>query len=473
MILIHFPFNPTIPILLIWVCKDRFWACVNSNLVCVWSWLHLHRMFGSDHGASDKLKLPASSEEYKLDQENSDGESDLLKLPAFKEYKLHQLRAATGGFSVDNIVSKDGERAPNVVYKGKLEDDGCLIAVKRFIGPAWPDTQQLLDEAKAVGQLRSRRLANLFGYCFEDDERLLVAEFMPHETLSKHLFHWESQPLEWAMRLRVALYLAQALEYCSSNGRSLYYNLNSYKVLFDQECNPRLSSFGLVTNNSGGEGKKLNYAMDLSFIPPECFRTGIRVTTEGVIYDFGTVLLNLLSGKHTPPKYALHLIEGKNFQMLTDSYLEAHFSNDDATELLRIASHCLHTEPQQRPNATSVVALLTPLQKQTEVSSRVLLGISKDPTPAIQISNLSPLGNACFRVDLNGIHEILERIGYSGDEGFADEASQLHDTLNSKKHGDEAFRAKDLTTAIECYTNIIESGTMVSTTIHVSFQVLG
>ncbi|KAM0044884.1 putative transferase, protein kinase RLK-Pelle-RLCK-XII-1 family [Helianthus debilis subsp. tardiflorus] len=188
---------------------------------------------GSDHGASDKLKLPAS-EEYKLDQENSDGESDLLKLPAFKEYKLDQLRAATGGFSVDNIVSKDGERAPNVVYKGKLEDDGCLIAVKRFIGPAWPDTQQLMDEAKSVGQLRSQRLANLFGYCFEDDERLLVAEFMPHETLSKHLFHWESQPLEWAMRLRVALYLAQALEYCSSNGRSLYYNLNSYKVLFDQ-----------------------------------------------------------------------------------------------------------------------------------------------------------------------------------------------------------------------------------------------
>ncbi|KAM0044883.1 putative tetratricopeptide-like helical domain superfamily [Helianthus debilis subsp. tardiflorus] len=159
---------------------------------------------------------------------------------------------------------------------------------------------------------------------------------------------------------------------------------------------------------------------------------------------------------HTLCLQALHLIEGKNFQMLTDSHLEAHFSNDDAAELLRIASCCLHTEPRQRPNATWV-------------SSRVLLGISKDPTPAIQISNLSPLGNACFRVDLNGIHEILERIGYSGDEGFADmmQTSQLHDILNSQKHGDEAFRAKDFTTAIECYTNIIESGTMVSTTIHV------
>ena len=40
--------------------------------------------------------------------------------------------------------------------------------------------------------------------------------------------------MQWAMRLRVALYLAQALEYCSSKGRALYHDLNAYRVLFDQ-----------------------------------------------------------------------------------------------------------------------------------------------------------------------------------------------------------------------------------------------
>lgn len=45
------------------------------------------------------------------------------------------------------------------------------------------------DEARLVGELRSERLANLIGCCCEGHERLLVAEFMPHETLSKHLFH--------------------------------------------------------------------------------------------------------------------------------------------------------------------------------------------------------------------------------------------------------------------------------------------
>ena len=42
-----------------------------------------------------------------------------------------------------------------------------------------------------MGSLRSERLANLIGCCYEGEERLLVAEFMPHETLAKHLFHCE------------------------------------------------------------------------------------------------------------------------------------------------------------------------------------------------------------------------------------------------------------------------------------------
>jgi hypothetical protein len=39
--------------------------------------------------------------------------------------------------------------------------------------------------------------------------------------------------MRWAMRLRVALHLAQALEYCTSRGRALYHDLNAYRVVFD------------------------------------------------------------------------------------------------------------------------------------------------------------------------------------------------------------------------------------------------
>lgn len=44
-------------------------------------------------------------------------------------------------------------------------------------------------EARRVGEVRHDRLVNLIGFCYEGDERLLVAEYMPNDTLAKHLFH--------------------------------------------------------------------------------------------------------------------------------------------------------------------------------------------------------------------------------------------------------------------------------------------
>lgn len=39
--------------------------------------------------------------------------------------------------------------------------------------------------------------------------------------------------MKWAMRLRVALFVAQALEYCTTKGRALYHDLNAYRIVFD------------------------------------------------------------------------------------------------------------------------------------------------------------------------------------------------------------------------------------------------
>ncbi|XP_042418700.1 probable serine/threonine-protein kinase BSK3 isoform X2 [Zingiber officinale] len=332
-------------------------------------------------------------------------------LPHFREFSFEQLRLATSGFAVENIVSEHGEKAPNVIYKGKL-DAQRRIAVKRFNRSAWPDPSQFSEEARAVGQLRNHRLANLLGFCYEGNERLLVAEYMPNETLAKHLFHWESQPMKWAMRLRVVLYLAEALEYCTR-----------------------------------------------------------RVTPESVIYSFGTLLLDVLSGKHIPPSHALDLIRGRDFNMLTDFCLEGQFSDEDGTEFVRLASRCLQYEQRERPNVKSIIHALTPLQKETEVPSYVLMDIPCGGASSIESLSLSPLGEACSRMDLTAIHEIMEAVGYKDDEGTANELSfqmwtnQMQETLNSKKKGDTAFRHKDFNTAIECYTQFIDVGTMVSPTV--------
>ncbi|VAH05925.1 unnamed protein product [Triticum turgidum subsp. durum] len=385
------------------------------------------------------------------------------EVPALAEFSLAELRAATDGFAAGNIVSESGEKAPNLVYRGRLRGAAPrAIAVKKFAKHAWPDPKQFAEEAKGVGKLRHRRLANLIGYCCDGDERLLVAEFMSNDTLAKHLFHWENQTIEWAMRLRVAYYIAEALGYCSNEERSLYHDLNAYRVLFDENGDPRLSCFGLMKNSRDGK----SYSTNLAYTPPEYLRNG-RVTAESVIFSFGTVLLDLLSGKRIPPSHALDMIRSRNIQALMDSHLEGNYSTEEATTLVNLASQCLQYEPRDRPDIKKLVSILEPLQTKSEVPSYVMLGVPKpdepskappSPTPQPQ-HPLSPMGEACSRMDLTAIHQILVSMHYRDDEGsnelsFQEWTQQMRDMLDARKQGDFAFRDKDFKAAIDCYTQV-------------------
>ncbi|KAH8509692.1 hypothetical protein Peur_051482 [Populus x canadensis] len=393
-------------------------------------------------------------------------------VPSFTEFSFADLKAATNNFSPEFIVSESGEKASNVVYKGRLQNQNnsnnrSWIAVKKFTKLAWPDPKQFADEAWGVGKLRHKRLANLIGYCCDGDERLLVAEYMPNDTLSKHLFHWENQTIEWAMRLRVALYITEALDYCSSEGRPLYHDLNAYRVLFDENGDPRLSCFGLMKNSMDGK----SYSTNLAYTPPEYLRNG-RVTPESVIFSFGTVLLDLLSGKHIPPSHALDMIRGKNILLLMDSHLEGNFSTEEATVVFDLASRCLQYEPGERPNTKDLVTTLAPLQNKPDVLSYVMLGIPKhEEAPPTPQHPLSPMGDACSRMDLTAIHQILVMTHYKDDEGtnelsFQEWTQQMRDMLEARKRGDVAFRDKDFKTAVECYSQFIDVGTMVSPTVY-------
>ncbi|CAN4110537.1 unnamed protein product [Withania somnifera] len=405
-----------------------------------------------------------SQDDSKTDLANAD-QVDQDQVPAFKEFSLAELRAATNGFSSELIVSESGEKAPNVVYRGKLRSNR-LVAIKRFSRQSWPDAQQFVAEAAGVGKVRHKRLVNLIGCCAEEDERLLVAEYMPNDTLSKYLFHWEKQPLPWEMRVRVAYYIAQALDHCNAENRKIYHDLNAYRVLFDEEGDPRLSSFGLMKNSRDGK----SYSTNLAYTPPEFLRTG-RVIAESVVYSYGTVLLDLLSGKHIPPSHALDLIRGKNVLLLMDSSLEGQYADEDATALVELASKCLQYEARDRPEIKFILNAVEPLQKQKEVPSHVLMGLTK--TAVVLPTMLAPLGKACARMDLTAVHDILLKTGYKDEEGAENELSfqewtqQVQDMLNTKKFGDIAFRDKDFKNAVDYYSKLVSMMSVPSGTVFV------
>ncbi|KAJ9550197.1 hypothetical protein OSB04_014242 [Centaurea solstitialis] len=416
--------------------------------------------------------------------------------PPFSEFSFADLKTATNNFSSDLIVSESGEKAQMLFIKEDSKIAGW-IAVKKFskLSLARPETicgpencneyekvsiiNHLListltriakkEEAWGVGKLRHKRLANLIGYCCDGEERLLVASTcQTTPLLNIYFIVRENQTIEWAMRIRVAQYISDALNYCSVEGRQVYHDLNAYRVLFDEEGDPRLSCFGFMRNSRDGK----SYSTNLAYTPPEYLKHG-RVTPESVVYSFGTVLLDLLSGKHIPPSHALDMIRGNNIILLMDSHLEGNFSTDEAKIVVDLASKCLQYEPKDRPTIKDLVATLSPLQTKCDVPSYVMLGISKlDEAPATPQRPLSPLGEACSRKDLTAIHQILVMTHYRDDEGtgtnelsFQEWTQQMRDMLEARKRGDQAFREKEFKAAIDFYSQFIDVGTMISPTV--------
>lgn len=123
--------------------------------------------------------------------------------------------------------------------------------------------------------------------------------------------------------------------------------------------------------------------------------------------------------------------------MLTDSCLEGQFSNDEGTELVRLATRCLNYEARERPNPKSLVAALIPLQKDTEVglSFQVLNGFfllkKKKKSSKLTDFHILPVlknsllnGNLIcvmlFRVYHSEYRDVMERypINFSMDTNF-------------------------------------------------------
>ncbi|KAH7669143.1 Non-specific serine/threonine protein kinase protein [Dioscorea alata] len=412
-------------------------------------------------------------------------------------YTLAEIMEATNGFSFENIISEGGaSREPganvlNSVYRGCLHS-GEQIAVKRFSRDAWPDEEQFREEAIALGRLRHRRLVNLIGYCCDEDERLLVAEFMPNDTLATHLFNPKTETMEWSRRLRVACYVAEALEYCSDEGRAVYHNLTPYKVLFDEASNPCLSCFGLVKNIRDG----ISCNTGIAYIPPE-YVEGM-ITSESVIFSFGNVLLVLLTGKQIPSDLALDKIGRNNMHTFMDSRVKGQYSINEVVALVKLASQCLQYRAKGRPTIKQVIAILEQVQsnaKDAGAPTNAMLGtqgqhkttskaLMKDKTPlmsrsskqdkTLQIPQLTSfhMAEAVATMDLPAIHQILVFEGYKGDATsreltFRDSTQHMEEMLQTRWKGDLAFNSKDLKTAIECYSQFLDGAKVISPTVYV------
>ncbi|KAL2460993.1 BR-signaling kinase 2 [Abeliophyllum distichum] len=129
--------------------------------------------------------------------------------------------------------------------------------------------------------------------------------------------------------------------------------------------------------------------------------------------------------------------------------------NEDATALVELASKCLQYEARDRPDIEFLFTAVKPLQKERDVASHVLMGITK--TPETLPPMLSPHGKACARMDLIAVQDILLKTCYEDEKGVVTELSfhewtKVQDGQHIKIFADTAFRDKDFRGAIAYYS---------------------
>lgn len=127
----------------------------------------------------------------------------------FREFTFQELHDATNGFG-----KALGRGSSGKVYSGRLrlKDVAIEIAVKILEKEIEKSEKEFMTELKIIGRTYHKNLVRLLGFCVENDQHLLVYEFMANGALSKFLFGEGDRP-NWSKRAEIAIGIARGLLY--------------------------------------------------------------------------------------------------------------------------------------------------------------------------------------------------------------------------------------------------------------------
>lgn len=222
-------------------------------------------------------------------------------------------------------------------------------------------------------QVNHGNLVKLEGFCIdpEDATCYLIYEYVDNGSLQLWLHGNKQEKLNWRTRLRIAIDVANVLQYIHEHTRPrvVHKDIKSSNILLDTNMRAKIANFGLA--KSGCNAITMHIVGTQGYIAPEYLADGV-VSTKMDVFSFGVVLLELISGKEAIDEEGNVLwaktsgiLEGNEERKANrvkkwmDEVLKAEScSMDSVVNVMSIAIACLHRDPSKRPSMVDVAYAL-------------------------------------------------------------------------------------------------------------------
>ncbi|XP_004234657.3 probable receptor-like protein kinase At5g24010 [Solanum lycopersicum] len=268
-----------------------------------------------------------------------------------------------------------GEGGFGKVYKGTLHS-GVKVAVKRSEAGHGQGLMEFQTEIMLLSKIRHHHLVSLIGYCDEQNEMILVYEFMAKGTLREHLYSSNEDlgksssrsELSWDQRLQICIGAANGLQYLHAGlpEPTIHRDIKSTNILLDEDFVAKVADFGL---SKSGQPEETHIVTDVKgsfgYLDPEYLKS-MQLTQKSDVYSFGVVLLEVLCARpavdNLLPRNQMNLAEWglswlkeNQIEKIIDPFLVGKINPNSLRKFGETAEKCLQENGTDRPNMMDVL----------------------------------------------------------------------------------------------------------------------
>ncbi|KAF3959454.1 hypothetical protein CMV_015737 [Castanea mollissima] len=292
-----------------------------------------------------------------------------------RRFSLADINTATSNFDDDLVI---GEGSYGKVYKGFIDHPTTTsVAIKRVDIKSRQIFDELRTELLLLCQLHHPNLVPLIGYYLDDQQVILVYEFIPNGTLSKYLHFQEHvcDPLSWKQRLQICIGVARALHYLHSGVKHsiIHRNVKTSNILLDEKLEPKLINFGDYKMGPPSLSKDLPRMVSevvgtVGYLDPE-YAMHWELTDKSDVYSFGVVMFRVLCARSAVRReletdeahlatWARKCIQEGTIYQIIDPYLKGKIAPECFKIYMDIANSCVRNKGKDRPTITEVEVVL-------------------------------------------------------------------------------------------------------------------